>query len=396
MSVWKQIILGLVILVVAAAAWVRFFPGANEVLARWGVEWVADAIGAPQPEDASASTQVRQRNGAGGPITGVVTSEVTSATINDKLTAIGTGRATSSVTVSPYASGRLVEVQVQSGQQVRAGDVIARLDAEAEEIAVDRARIAVTDAEAKLERINALRASNTATVVQLTEAEVALGNARLALRDAELSLQRRSIVAPIAGIVGILPVETGNQVTTQTAVATIDDRSRIIVDFWVPERYASAIRVGLPLTAFPIARPSEEFDGTVSAVDNRLDATSRTLLVRAVIDNDGDTLRAGMSFQVGMKFPGDTYAAVGPLAIQWGSDGAFVWAVVDGKAKRTTVRIIQRNTESVLVEASLGPGDLVVTEGVHAVREGAEILVAGKATSTDAGQTAATTPPAGS
>lgn len=396
MSVWKQIILGLVILVAAAAAWVRFFPGANEVLARWGVEWVADAIGAPQPENAGANTQDRQRNGGGGPITGVVTSEVTSATINDKLTAIGTGRATSSVTVAPYASGRLVEVTVQSGQQVEAGDVIARLDAEAEEIAVDRARIAVEDTQAKLDRINALRASNTATIVQVTEAEVALGNARLALRDAELSLQRRSIVAPIAGIVGILPVETGNQVTAQTTIATIDDRSRIIVDFWVPERYASAIRVGLPLTAFPIARPSEEFDGTVSAVDNRLDATSRTLLVRAGIDNDGDTLRAGMSFQVAMKFPGDTYSAVSPLAIQWGSDGAFVWAVVEGKAKRTTVRIVQRNTESVLIEASINPGDLVVTEGVHAVREGAEIMVAGKATSTDGGQTAATTPPAGS
>ena len=61
---------------------------------------------------------------------------------------------------------------------------------------------------------------------------------RLALRDAELALERRSIVAPIAGIVGILPVEAGNYVTSQTAIATIDDRSSIIVDFWVPERFA--------------------------------------------------------------------------------------------------------------------------------------------------------------
>ena len=53
-----------------------------------------------------------------------------------------------------------------------------------------------------------------------------------------------------------------------------------------------------------------------------------------------------------MKFPGDTYPAVNPLAIQWGSDGAFVWAVEDGKAKRVPVRIIQRNTETVLVDAA--------------------------------------------
>ena len=47
-----------------------------------------------------------------------------------------------------------------------------------------------------------------------------------------------------------------------------------------------------------------------------------------------------------MKFPGDTYPAVSPLAIQWGTDGAFVWAVEDGKAKRMPVRIVQRNTET--------------------------------------------------
>ena len=78
-----------------------------------------------------------------------------------------------------------------------------------------------------------------------------------------------------------------------------------------------------------------------------------------------------------MRFPGDTYPSVSPLAIQWGADGAFVWAIFDGRAKRTPVRIIQRNTESVLVEADLASGDLVVTEGIHAVREGAELLIAG-------------------
>ena len=64
-------------------------------------------------------------------------------------------------------------------------------------------------------------------------------------------------------------------------------------------------------------------------------------------------LRAGMSFQVAMRFAGDTYPSVDPLSVQWGADGAFVWAIKDGKAKRTPVRIIQRNTESVLVEADL-------------------------------------------
>ena len=370
MSFWKQAVLSITILLVAAAGWVAFFPGAEQVLARWGIEWAsAAAPGAGDKKDGNSGK-------SGNLQASVVTAPVTIATINDKLSAIGTGRAKSSVIVKPYASGRLTEISVVSGTRVIVGTVIARLDSEAEQIAVDRARIALDDTMAKLDRMKALRSSNTTTAVQLREVELALGNARLELRDAELSLDRRAIVAPIAGIVGILPITAGNYVTAESEIATIDDRSTIIIDFWVPERYASAVNVGAPLTAIPIARPGNMFQGTVSAVDNRIDEASRTLRVRADIANQDDTLRAGMSFQVGMRFPGDTYPSVDPLAVQWGADGAFVWAIVDGKAKRTPVRIVQRNTESVLVEAALGEGEEVVTEGIHAVREGAEVQVA--------------------
>jgi RND family efflux transporter MFP subunit len=378
MSAWKQLLFSLVILAAAVAAWANFFPGARDILAARNLGWLV-VVGEQAAGKGAGNGQAGGQGGRqGGQPANVVTMPATLATINDRLQAIGTGRARASVTVTPYDSGRLIEIPVQSGADVKAGDVIARLDAEGEEIAVDRARIARADAAAKLERIKSLQSSNAATSVQVGDAETVLRNAELALRDAELALARRSVIAPIAGVVGILPVEMGNYVTTQTTVATIDDRSTIVVDFWVPERYATAVKVGASLTASLVARPSGAFDGTVSAVDNRLDEQSRTLRVQAGIANPDDSLRAGMSFQVTMKFPGDTYPAVSPLAIQWGTDGAFVWVVREGKAKRTPVRIVQRNTENVLVDAPIGEGEMVVTEGVQNVREGSDVLVAGQ------------------
>lgn len=373
MAAWKQIVLAIVIVLAAAAGWVLFVPGSREVLARWGIDWAQASAGKTEQAQAGGN---RER-GRGTAQTPVVTRPVTTGTINDRLSAIGTGRALNSVVINPYAAGRLTEIAVQAGEKVEAGAVIARLDADSEEIALERARIAQGDAEASLERIRALRATNTATAVQLREADLAVENAKLAVRDASLALDRRTITAPIKGIVGILPVEAGNYVTSQTTIATIDDRSRIIVDFWVPERFTGLIAVGQPLSATSVVRPGQVFDGVVSAVDNRLDDQSRTLRVQARLDNEGDALRAGMSFQVAMRFPGDTYPSVDPLAIQWGSDGAFVWALADGKAKRVPVRIVQRNTDSVLVQAALVAGDQVVTEGIHTVREGAQLLVAG-------------------
>jgi RND family efflux transporter MFP subunit len=378
MSVWKQLALSLVVLLVAAAAWVKFFPGSHEILASWGIEWAVASTGGPAAADRTGSTDAtRQPNRTSQP-SSVIAATVANATINDRLTAIGTGRANNSVVVTPYSSGRLTEIAVQPGDEVQAGSLIARLDADAEQIAVARARVALGDAESKLERTNALMSSNTVTTVQVKDAAFAVENARLQVRDAELALERRSIISPIAGIVGIIQVESGNAVTDATQIAMVDDRTKIIIDFWVPERYAGVISVGAPLTATPIARPKEVVEGAVSAVDNRVDETSRTLRVRAVIPNPGDTLRAGMSFQVAMRFAGDTYPSVNPLAVQWGADGAYVWAIKAGKAKRTKVRIIQRNTETVLVEGDLTSDDLVVTEGIHTVREGADVQVASR------------------
>lgn len=377
MAFWKQSLLCLLVVVVAAALWMRFFPGAPQVLAGWGIDWAPAATtetSRAEDDDDEAGTDGESdeawRRG------GVVAAPIAVATINDRLMAIGTGRALSSVVVTPFTSGRLTEVRVRSGATVDAGEEIARLDSDSEQIAVDRASIALADSRARLERVQALRTTNTITAVQETEAELEVRNAELALREAELALERRSVTAPISGVVGILPVSEGNYITSDTEVATIDDRSKILVDFWVPERYAGAIEVGMPLTAGSVARPTESYEGTVNAIDNRIDADSRTLRVEARITNPADTLRAGMAFQVSMRFPGDTYPAVDPLAIQWGSEGAYVWAVQDGRARRTPVTVIQRNSESVLVDGTFVDDDMVVVEGVHNVREGSDVLIA--------------------
>ncbi|TPI34274.1 efflux RND transporter periplasmic adaptor subunit [Mesorhizobium sp. B3-1-9] len=375
MSSWKQIVAAFVILVAAVAAWARFYPGAPQILARWGMDW---AIAATPPATESAAGTGQSARNRGGQIVTIVASPAGTATINDRLQAIGTGRANATVTVNPYSSGRLTELLVQSGTHVEKGDVIARLDSETEVIARDRAQVAIEDAQSKLDRVKSLRASNAATPVAVADAQVTLANARLALRDAELALERRSIMAPIEGTVGILPIAAGNYVTNQSAIATLDDRSSILVDFWVPERFAAAVKVGAQLSATPLANPNQVYTGTVSAIDNHIDENSRTLLVKATIANPADSLRAGMSFQIGMRFPGDTYPAVSPLAIQWGTDGAYIWAVDNGKAKRVPVRIIQRNTETVLIDAPVVSGDMVVTEGTQSVSEGGDVRIAGE------------------
>jgi multidrug efflux pump subunit AcrA (membrane-fusion protein) len=81
-----------------------------------------------------------------------------------------------------------------------------------------------------------------------------------------------------------------------------------------------------------------------------------------------------MAFSVAMTFPGDSYLSIPPLALQWSSDGPFVWAVRGGKSVQVPVTIAQRNSDSVLIRAdALAAGENVVTEGVQTLRNGAEV-----------------------
>lgn len=376
MRVWKQLLIGLGVISAGVLLWGRFAPGANGVLTAAGLP--APLVAAIAPASAEKADGGNQgggrRGGFGGGPTLVATKPVAMATVNDRLNAIGDGEAIRTVTVTPYATGNLTEVLVESGTRVEQGAVIARLDSDEQKIAADQARVTVEAAQQKLKRLENLRSSTS--TADLQDAQTALKAAELALRNAELTLRRRDITAPYGGVVGIISVNPGDYVTTSTAIARIDDRSEILVDYWVPERFVVSVKVGGEVSATAVARPGETFTGTVQAIDNRIDQESRTLRVRARIANPDDVLRAGMSFQVTMRFAGDLYPSVDPLSLQWSADGSYIWRVKGDKVERVPVHIVQRNPDKVLVKAGLAEGDAVVVEGVQTLRQGGAVRTA--------------------
>ena len=369
MSLFKQIVI--TALVLAAGFWglVTYVPASLPILDRYGL---LEPFGIAVPEQQAGAQSGGGRPGAGSRgAAKVIAVEVQSANLFDEIVTIGDGRARRSTMVLPEVSGRLSSINVQSGGYVEAGSVIASLEDQIQRIEVERAEFLLQDAQSVADRVNAL--GSTVAAIQRSNAALALQTAELDLKEAQFELERRQIIAPFSGWVGIITHNVGDQVSPATELTQIDDRSEIIVDFRVPERFVGQITEDDAIRATPLARPQDELLGKITALDSRVDPDSRTLRLQASLANTDDTLRAGMAFRITVDFTGEAFPSVDPLAIQWGSDGPFVWVVADGKAQRTSVMIMQRNSDSVLVSGGLAVGDLIVTEGVQNLRPGAEV-----------------------
>ena len=365
----RQLLLSLGVIAGTVALWVAYVPAAMPFLDRIGL---LDLVGVDyaEAEDAGGGGW-----GGGGPAT-VVAEPVGEGRVGDRVVAIGDGEALRRVELRAEATGQIVEIGVAPGGRIETGALVVRLDDEAERIALERARLTLDDARDQAERLERLSDTGAVTDVRRREAELALRQAELAVREAEYDLAERQVRAPVGGWTGVPGIEVGDRVRAGDVLITITDRSEILIDFRVPERVASRVAPGMALEARPLALPDRRLAGEVRAVDALVDPASRTLRVQGRIDNDADLLRGGMAFEVALDFPGETLPAVDPLAVQWSGEGAYVWAVRDGKATRVPVTIRQRDADRVLVAGELELGERVVTEGVQGLRPGAEIRVA--------------------
>ncbi len=374
MALWKQIVLTVVLLGAGLVGWAALVPTAQPWLDRIGLLGPLKDLGliaeaAEEPAQAGGGNR-----GGGGTV--VIAAAAQSVVLNDVIAAIGSARGARSVTLQAEVDGQVTALFVAPGEMVAAGQPIAELDSAAAQIALDRAALILADAQATSARVAQLQARGATTDLQVQDADLALKTAELQYREAEFELSRHRIMAPIDGSVGLLAVEVGERVSNGSEITRIEDRSSLIVDFRVPERIVRMISPGVAVQAVPLADPGLVLRGQISALDNRVDEASRTLMVQAAIANQDDRLRSGMAFSISLTFEGDSYPGVDPLAIQWGSAGSFVWIVREGKAAQLPVRIVQRNATTVLVDGALQEGDLVVTEGVQALRPGAEVSVA--------------------
>ncbi|MEO0466402.1 MAG: efflux RND transporter periplasmic adaptor subunit [Pseudomonadota bacterium] len=321
----------------------------------------------------AGDTDQNWRQGRQDTVTKVIVQPVSFKADTSRVQAVGTARAKASAEIFPEVNGEVVAVNFTAGTPVEAGQILIRLEARAEELAVRRSEVAVRDAEQLLDRYDRIDVPGAISESQIDTARTALEAAKIDLDLARNSLADRTVRAPFSGYTGLSNIDPGARVTPQTQVTRLDDRSELFIDFAAPEQVFGGIRAGDFLKMEPFSAPGQMIDAEVQAIDSGIDPTTRAFTIRSKVDNLDDTLRPGMSFRVNFDLPGVVYPSVPETSILWGGDGAYVWTVLDSVASQTAVDVVARHQGQVLVRGDLDETSQIIVEGVQKVRPGSRV-----------------------
>ena len=334
-------------------------------VARYGVvALLALAACGKKAEDGPGAGAGDGGGGGGAPGLPVEVAVARQDTVIDAILATGEVEAIQSAELKPEIDGRITEILMREGSEVREGAPLFRIDDAELKAEVARATAERDLAEQALARTRALLEQKAASPSDLERAEATARSARASLELLQVRLSRTTVRAPFAGILGQRMVSLGDYVTTGSALVRLQTVDPQRVSFTVPERYARDVRTGQQVTFRVAALPGEEFQGRVDFVSPSVQLPARTLLIKALVPNGRRHLQPGMFTEMRLA------TAVRPRAIVVPEEAVFsvqgtqvVWAVVDGKANKRPVTIGVRSPGEAEITSGLNAGEQVVVGG---------------------------------
>ena len=337
----------------------------------------------PQPAAAVSTYEARQDNWA------------------SILEAVGTVNAVNGVNVTAQVPGEVEAIEFESGDSVKKGDVLIRLEG-----AADRAQLNALEATAGLARQEYDRYQRLFKQGTISRSEL---DNRRAQRDqavAQAQAQReqlnyKTVRAPFDGVLGIRQVDLGQFLQAGTPVVSLNQLQPIFVDFALPEQELSRIEKGLKVRVTLDAYADQQFEGEISAIEPGVSEATRNVSVQARFENKDNKLRPGMFASVDIQLPQSEDVVVIPrTAISYAPYGNAVFVLKDAPQKGQTdekeeseagsdkkadgagkivkkrfVKLGRRRGDLVAVIDGLKPGEVVATSGLLKLRNDAPVTI---------------------
>jgi membrane fusion protein (multidrug efflux system) len=347
-------------------------------LAFWKISALkaSEAAAATQPEPMEAATAAVASSRAYRPTT----------------TSVGTVLATRSITLENEVAGTVRRVALTPGRIVEPGQLLVALDVSVEEAELEAQKAQAALAQTTLSRLQNLSSQNAVAQEEVDQATAARDVAQAQMARTRAVIARKTIRAPFRARVGIADVHPGqylNEGTQLTTLQGVDDR--VNVDFTVSQRIATGLAVGDEVAILAGGDDATPVSARITAIDSRVDPTTRNAMVRAEIKGGRNLPSPGASVRVKVPAgPQGKAVAVPVSALRKDPSGDHVFVIQSDKDGKERARLRQVRSgealgDTVLIEDGLEPGELVATSGSFKLREGVLVALATDSTATAEG-----------
>jgi membrane fusion protein (multidrug efflux system) len=315
---------------------------------------------------------------AAAPATGVIVAAAKVERFEDHIEALGTLRANESVELSSSITETVSAVYFEDGDRVAAGKLLVEMTSDEEHAQLEEARATVEEARRQYERVQSLQQQGTAAASLLDERRRDWDTAKARLAAIESRLKDRLIKAPFAGVIGLRNVSVGALVEPGDLIATLDDDSKMKLEFTVPSVHLASLKAGMPVIAVTAAYGAREFHGEVKAIDSRIDPVTRSVLVRAVLPNPDRALKPGLLMQVDLLRNIRQSIVIPEEALMPLGNRQFVLVVNEAENNTVVnreVRLGARRPGRAEILEGLAAGEKVITHGTIRVKPGDRVAI---------------------
>jgi membrane fusion protein (multidrug efflux system) len=302
-----------------------------------------------------------------------------------KIEAVGSLRAVKGADLSLEVAGVVDTISFNSGDDVQEGALLLKLRDDD-----DVAKLASLQATAQLNQINYERdlkqfKINAVSQATLDTDAANLKNAKAQVAQQQAILDKKTLRAPFAGHIGIRSVDVGQYLGPGTAIVTLQALDPIYLDFFIPQQYVDRMKLKQTVSVHVDAFPDQVFTGEISAVNPKVDASSRNVQIRATLPNPDRRLLPGMYATVDIPTGAPQKLITLPqTAITYSPYGDTVYVVEQNGQDANGPKLVARQTfvttgatrgDQVAVVKGIKEGDTIVTAGQLKLHNGSTVLV---------------------
>ncbi len=307
--------------------------------------------------------------------TALVTVYVTSSQVlENSLYSSGTILANEEVDLHPETAGKIISILFKEGGVVQKGQLLVKINDADLQAQLKKSSLNYDLSKQKEGRLKELL---TIKGVSQEDYDVAANELQTITADMDYTkalIAKTEIRAPFDGIVGLKNVSEGSYVSPTDIIASMQQIDPVKVDFSVPEKYSSKIHLN-DTVIVSIEGTGEKHKGRVYAFDPKIDANTRALKVRALIDNRDRKIFPGSFAQISTVLKTEKSVVVPTMAVIPNLRGQNAFVVKDGKANLVPITIGIRTDTTVEVLTGLNAGDTVVTSGIMTLKTGMQVKI---------------------